>query len=122
MSGAAFAVSLMEGLAVTAAVDAIRSAVVMRTLDSRGVSAMIQLLMMIFAGNVIPLTLFPAQAQGLIRFQPFAQALDAPIRLYLGGGDFLPTLCVQLGWFLVLGWLGWQMWRRQLLRVTIQGG
>ena len=112
----------MAGLAVIAAVDAIRSAVVMQTLDSRGVSAMIQLLMMIFAGNVIPLTLFPAQVQGLIRFQPFAQAVDAPIRLYLGVGDFLPVLGVQLGWFLILGWLGRRMWRRQLLRVTIQGG
>ena len=59
-AGAAFTVSLVAGLAVIAAVDAIRSAVVMRTLDSRGISAMLQLLMMIFAGNVIPLTLFPA--------------------------------------------------------------
>lgn len=121
-AGAAFTVSLVAGLAVIAAVDAIRSAVVMRTLDSRGISAMLQLLMMIFAGNVIPLTLFPAQVQGLIRFQPFAQALDAPIRLYLGGGGFLLALCVQLGWLLALSWLGRAMWRRELLRVTIQGG
>ena len=62
------------------------------------------------------------QVQGLIRFQPFAQALDAPIRLYLGGGGFLLTLCVQLGWLLALSWLGRAMWRRELLRVTIQGG
>ena len=54
--------------------------------------------------------------------KPFAQALDAPIRLYLGGGGFLLTLCVQLGWLLALSWLGRAMWRRELLRVTIQGG
>ena len=109
-AGAAFTVSLVAGLAVIAAVDAIRSAVVMRTLDSRGVerhaSAADDDL---FAGNVIPLTAgVPARvARGL---HPLPALCPGPgraqIRLYLGGGGFLLTLCVQLGWLLALSWLG----------------
>ena len=82
---------------------------------------MLQLLM-IFAGERDSPDAVSCAGAGLIRFQPFAQALDAPIRLYLGGGGFLLTLCVQLGWLLALSWLGGPMWRRELLRVTIQGG
>lgn len=122
LAAAQFLLSFLLGLGVIAAVDAIRSAAVMRTLDARGVSAMIQLLMMTFSGNIIPLTLFPESTQALIRFQPFAQALDAPIRLYLGEGGFLQTLAVQGAWLILLTLLGRAMWRRELTRVTIQGG
>ena len=113
------------GYLVMAEVDAIRSGLVMRTLDNRGASAMLQLVMMILAGNIIPLPFFPERVQAIIRYQPFAQALDAPIRMYLqaqGAGEWLMNIAVQLLWAAVLMLLGRMLWRANLRRLTVQGG
>ena len=122
---AQFLLSLVLGIVCVSQVHGIMLACVMKTLDHRGLSSMISLLMMTFSGNVVPLTLFPDSLQTLIRYQPFAQALDAPIRMYLGGpalGEWLFNLGIQLMWIAALMALGRLMWRRQLRHVTIQGG
>lgn len=113
------------GIVCVCQIHAITLAITMKTLDSRGISAMISLLLMTFSGNVIPLTLFPEGVQALIRYQPFAQALDAPIRMYLYGqsmGEWLISMGVQLLWTVGLFALGRWMWNRQLRYVTVQGG
>lgn len=120
-----FLLSLLLGAAILAEISGIRDAVVMKTLDSRGISAMINLIQMIFAGNIIPLTLFPDHLQALIRYQPFAQALDAPTRMYLRaqpGPEWLLSVAVQLVWIGLIAALGRAMWARQLGRMTVQGG
>lgn len=63
--------------------------------------------------------------QALIRYQPFAQSLDAPIRMYLhaqAAGEWALNIGVQLLWLMLLVALGRRMWRRQMNRLTIQGG
>ena len=120
-----FLVSITVGFIVISQIDMIIEAIVLRTLDSRGAAAMINLIMMIFCGNIIPLTFFPDRVQALIRFQPFAQALDAPIRMYLAAQpwpEFALNLGVQLSWALVLCALARLLWRRNLQRIIIQGG
>lgn len=120
-----FIPGLMLGAMCLTAIDNICGAINMKTLDNRGISAMINLLLMILAGNVIPLTLFPDSVQALIRYQPFAQALDAPIRMYLhaqSGGEWLVTTLVQAGWAAGLVLLGRAMWRGRLNHMTVQGG
>jgi len=117
--------SLLLGYLVLAEVEAIRSGLVMRTLDNRGASAMLQLVMMFLAGNIIPLPFFPESVQAFIRYQPFAQALDAPIRMYLAEqapAQWLLSIAVQLGWGLALALAGRMLWRANLRRVIIQGG
>ena len=97
----------------------------MQMLDNRGITAMITLISNAFAGNIIPLTLFPDSVQTLIRYQPFAQALDAPIRMYLHAqvaGEWALNISVQLLWLMLLVTAGRAMWRYQLNRLTIQGG
>ncbi|MBE5805049.1 MAG: hypothetical protein E7316_11135 [Clostridiales bacterium] len=120
-----FVISLMLGVFCVSQLHAISLACTMKTLDHRGLSAMLSLLLMTFSGNVVPLTLFPEGFQQLIRYQPFAQVLDAPIRMYLEGqpmGEWLFNLAVQLMWIAALMALGRWMWRRQLRNVTVQGG
>ena len=120
-----FTVSLLLGALCLAEIGAIVNAIVMMTLDRRGISAMVNLIMMIFSGNIIPLTLFPDSVQALIRYQPFAQALDAPTRMYLhaqSAPEWLLNLSVQLGWILALAALGRFLWARQMNRLTVQGG
>lgn len=120
-----FLLSLFLGLLCTSAIGNIQNGVTMRTLDPRGISNIIQMIFFFLSGNLLPLTLFPQGWQAFIRWQPFAQALDMPIRLYTGSftpGEILPALCVQAGWLILLTGAGWLLWRRNLRQVTIQGG
>ncbi len=120
-----FLASLGLGLLCLTQIDSICQAFTMITLDNRGISSMLTLLMMAFSGNVIPLTLFPDSVQRLIRYQPFAQGLDAPIRMYLHAqptGEFLLSVSVQLLWLVVLTLLARMLWHRHMRRLIVQGG
>lgn len=120
-----FMVSLLLGAICLSEIGEIVNAIVMMTLDRRGISAMVNLIMMIFSGNIIPLTLFPDSVQRLIRYQPFAQALDAPTRMYLQAQtapEWLLNLTVQFGWIVALALLGRWLWARQMNRMIVQGG
>ena len=122
---AQFALSVGLGVVCLCELTAIIDAINMKTLDRRGISAILTLTMMTFSGNVIPLTLFPDGLQALIRYQPFAQALDAPIRMYqqaAGLPEWALNVGVQIVWIFVLRAIGRAMWRRQLNSMIVQGG
>ena len=118
-------VSLCMGLCCVCATENITMGFTMRTLDQRGVQAMLNLLMMILAGNVLPLTLYPDSWQRVITLLPYAQMLDAPIRLYTGeyAVSRAPAiLLLQAGWNAVLIPAGMLLWQRNQRRLIIQGG
>jgi len=116
---------LLLGLLCVSALENITMGFTMRTLDSRGMQALMNLLMMILAGNILPLTLFPDSWQRMITLLPYAQLLDAPIRLYTGqtAPDEAPRiLLIQAAWILVLAGAGFLFWRMNQKRIEIQGG
>ena len=117
--------ALILGLLCVSAMENITMGFTMITLDSRGLQAMMNLLMMILCGNILPLTLFPDSWQKALTLLPYAQMLDTPIRLYTG--DYTPSaaprvLAIQLGWVLLLVFLGLRLWQRNQRRLTVQGG
>ena len=119
------ALGLGLGLLCVCALENITMAFTMRTLDSRGMQALLNLLMMTFSGNILPLPLFPDSWQRVITLLPYAQLLDAPIRLYTGEWALSQApraLAVQLSWTLLLTALGLWLWRRNQKRLIIQGG
>ena len=116
---------LLLGLLCVCALENINMGFTMRTLDSRGMQAMLNLLMMICCGNILPLTLFPDSWQKVITLLPYAQLLDTPIRLYTGTAplsDAPRMLLIQLGWTLALTALGILFWNRNQRRIEIMGG
>ena len=116
---------LLLGLLCVCALENITMAFTMRTLDSRGVQAMLNLLMMTLSGNILPLTLFPDSWQKVITLLPYAQLLDAPIRLYSGQWPLTEAprvLLTQCVWTLLLIGLGLLLWRQNQKRLIIQGG
>ena len=118
-------IGLFIGLLCVSALENITMGFTMRTLDSRGMQAMLNLLMMILAGNILPLTLFPDSWQRVITLLPYAQLLDAPIRLYTGQTPVSAApgiLLIQLAWTAALAALGILFWRRNQKRIVIQGG
>ena len=99
--------------------------ITLRTVDAKGVQALFSLVMMTLSGNILPLTLFPDSWQRAVTLLPYAQLLDAPIRLYTGEWALLQaprTLLVQLLWTALLLGLGLLIWRRNEKEITVQGG
>ena len=120
-----YILSLLLGVFCVSQVHAIALACTMKTLDNRGLSAMLSLLLMTFSGNVVPLTLFPDSFQQLIRYQPFAQVLDAPIRMYQSCAslpEWALNVAVQAGWILILRWVSRAMWQKRLDNMIVQRG
>ena len=116
---------LLLGLLCVCALENITMALTMRTLDHRGVMAMLNLLMMFLAGNILPLTLFPDSWQRVITLLPYAQLLDAPIRIYTGQyalAEAPKALLIQAVWIVLLVALGESLWRSHQKRLIIQGG
>lgn len=117
--------ALFLGLLCVCALENITMGITMRTLDSRGMQAMLNLLMMILSGNILPLTLFPDSWQRVITLLPYAQLLDAPIRLYTGEwalSQFPRVIAVQGLWTAGLVALGLLFWRQNQKRIVLQGG
>lgn len=118
-------VSLLAGLVCVCALDSITTGFTVRTLDGRGIQAALNLLMMTFSGNILPLTLFPDSWQKVIRFLPYAQLLDAPIRVYSGTQPLNGVLSVwglQLAWAAGLVLAGRKLWAINRRHIVLQGG
>lgn len=117
--------ALLMGYLCVCALDNVAMAFTMRTLDNRGMQALIKLTVVTFSGNLLPLTLFPDGWQRVITLLPFAQLLDAPIRLYTGEralSDAPRVIAAQAAWTLILVGLGLFMWKRHEKRLIVQGG
>ena len=119
------AASLAMGLMCVSAMENITMGITMRTLDPRGIQALLNLLMTLMAGNVLPLTLFPDAWQRVLFLLPWTQMLDAPIRLYTGVRETAAAagvLGVQILWTAVLMLLGTELWKRNRKKLVLQGG
>ena len=117
--------ALMLGFLCVSAIENITMGFTMRTLDHRGMQTMLTMLITIFAGNILPLTLFPDSWQRVITLLPYAQLLDAPIRLYTGEYALRMTpevLLLQGTWIVVLVLLGCVFWNINQRKLIIQGG
>lgn len=117
--------ALVLGLLCVCALSNITMAFTMITLDARGMQGLLNLLMMTFSGNLLPLTLFPDRWQKFITLIPYAQLLDAPIRLYTGDyalAEALRVYTVQAFWIIALILLGAYMWDINKKRLIVQGG
>ena len=107
------------------ALENITVAFTMITLDPRGIQGLLNLLMMTLSGNILPLTLFPDSWQKVITLFPYAQLLDAPIRIYTGDyglESVLRVYMIQSIWIVILVTFGIYMWNRNQKRMIVQGG
>ena len=117
--------ALMLGLLCVCALENITVAFTMKTLDPRGMQGLLNLLMVTLSGNLFPLTLFPENWQKAITLFPYAQLLDAPIRIYTGGylmSGVLRVYALQAFWVCVLAAAGVWMWDANRKRMIVQGG
>ena len=117
--------ALLMGVLIASASFQIIQAYTMRTLDFRGLSNVYSAMLVLFTGNLLPLTLFPESWQPVLRAVPFAQILDIPIRLYTGALPLssLPGIfAMQLAWLATFVVVGLWAWNANLKRLVVQGG
>jgi ABC-2 type transport system permease protein len=120
-----FAVSLMLTILLGAAFTMLINICIAVTLTDRGVNMLATAFVILFSGNLIPLSFFPDWAQAALFVQPFAGMVDIPMRIYIGAlnaGTALEGLALQASWTVVFVIAG-RMWMSAAMnRLELQGG
>ena len=90
-----------------------------------GLSQIMQALVNLLSGTLIPIAFFPKWAQAITNFLPFSSAIYTPSMIYLGkieGVNIFLALALQLFWVIVLMVISKKMWRALIKSLTILGG
>jgi ABC-2 type transport system permease protein len=120
-----FVLSIGLSLLYSAAFVMLINICVAATLNARGINAIIGAPIIVFSGNLMPLSLFPDWMQTALLLQPFAGLLDIPLRIYFGQLEGLAAvggLALQAFWIGGVVLLG-RWWLSRVLRnLEMQGG
>lgn len=90
-----------------------------------GLSQIMQAIINLLSGTLIPIAFFPKWAQVITNLLPFSSAIYTPSMIYLGkinGADILFALVLQLFWVIVLMIISKKMWKSLIKSLTILGG
>jgi ABC-2 type transport system permease protein len=125
-AGVCFLVSLMLALLLSAAMMMLINIAVVATLNHRGINALVAAPVIVFSGNLLPLSLFPDEMHTALLVQPFAGLLDIPIRIYFerfdGSAGAFAGMGLQLFWVITLAALGRWWMARAVHSLEMQGG
>lgn len=120
-----FACAAVLALLLSAAMVMLLNVANVAALNERGVNALAMPVVVVFSGNLLPLSLLPDSWQTLLLLQPLAGLLDIPVRLYFGhltGWGAVGGLALQAGWIAVLIVAGRGAMQRTMRRLEVQGG
>lgn len=120
-----FAVSLLLAACVMVAVSMFVYVLTFVTMSPLGSRLLFMMLAEFLQGGVVPIPLMPDWLQKVLYCLPFRYTADLPLRIYSGniqGAEALVGIAVQIGWVLLLAWLGQRSLARALKRTVIQGG
>jgi ABC-2 type transport system permease protein len=125
LSALAWIACMIGAIALTSALSTLLNISLLWTIAGDGVVTLVTGLVVLLTGMVIPLPLFPAWAQPILRALPFAGIVDLPFRVYTGnipasGAGWV--LMHQLLWTAGLVLFGRWLLSRGMRRVVVQGG
>lgn len=124
-AAAAWLIATLGALLLGCALVTLVTVTMLWTIAGEGVSQLNGVLVMLLSGMIVPLPLFPAWCQDILRFLPFSGLADAPFRLYTGHipvEQLAPILGHQLLWTLALVIAGRALLQRGLRELVVQGG
>ena len=90
-----------------------------------GLSQIMQAIVNLLSGMLIPIAFFPEWAQAIINLLPFSSSIYTPTMIYLGkitGVDIIIALGLQIFWVIVLMIISKIMWKALIKNLTILGG
>jgi ABC-2 type transport system permease protein len=120
-----FALSLLGAFLISFSLDFLLMILAFWTFGATGLIYARRALIELFAGSLIPLTLFPDGLRAVALVLPFQGLAYLPISIYQGRiveGEIGRSFLFQLVWALALALLTRRVWLRAQRRLTIQGG
>ena len=77
----------------------------------------------LFSGAFIPIELFPASLQNVLRYTPFPFITSVPVHIFMGTStvSLLGATATLFAWIIALGIGSWFVWRRGLRLYTAAG-
>lgn len=98
-------VSALLGAVMFFSIDVIEGSLAFWLDEVSGIVAVRHLMMLVLAGQLVPLALMPAWSQGFLDVQPFRYLLSFPIEIIVGDlnpGEIATGLAMQAMWTVVL--------------------
>ncbi len=120
-----FLVSLLLGLFVVNGINLLVHTIGFYTYNEAGFSSMLNSVMELLAGELIPVALLPLFIQKGTYFLPFRLVCDLPFRLYSGNMAIMEgifSIGLQVIWIVILFIIGNLVVKKALKKVFIQGG
>ena len=124
-TGLAFGLSVILGFLVLFHLGFLLGSLVLVTLDIRSIAWAYYSLVSFFAGQMVPLWLFPDFLRGVAEVLPFKSVFYIPSSIYIGtfaGEAVLGALGFQALWAVVLAIISRWAWGRVYQRLIVQGG
>ena len=90
-----------------------------------GLSQVMNAIIQLLSGLLIPITFFPIWAQKLINLTPFSSMIYTPTMIYLGkitGVEMWSSIFIQLIWVFILLFIARMMWKKLIKHLVILGG
>lgn len=120
-----FLISLMLGVLVVTGINMLVHTIGFYTYNENGISSMLNSVMELCAGELVPVALLPLFIQKGTYYLPFRLIFDLPFRLYsnnIGITEGLASIGLQIIWIIILIILGNLIIKNALKKVFIQGG
>jgi ABC-type uncharacterized transport system permease subunit len=124
-AGLLFTVSITLGFLVLFHLGFLLGTLVLATLDIRSIAWAYYSFISFFAGQMVPLWLFPPALRAVAEVLPFKSAYYIPSSIYIGsftGQEALQAIGFQLTWVIILTLLARWAWSRMDARLVVQGG
>jgi ABC-2 type transport system permease protein len=118
-----FVISLLLGISVGLAIDFIFGALlVLLQLPLWAITQIRNALTTLLSGALLPLALLPPAVGALFGWLPFASMASAPLQIYIGTGNWLNLVAIQICWSLALWPLAHWLWQIGRERMVAYGG
>lgn len=120
-----FLVALMLGAFLTSALSMIGVFLTFKTLSPTGIRNIMNVVMGILGGTLIPLPLMPQSLQNILNFLPFRYVSDLAARIYIGNISITQSLMyilIGFAWLIVLVLFGKFLILKASKKAIVQGG
>lgn len=120
-----FILSFLISSVLIVTISIISYTIVTMTLSAGAVFGIVNAVASLFAGQIVPLPLFPMWFQKLANFFPFRYVVDLPFRIYVGSIDpreALMFIGIQVLWLVALMIFGKFFVKKRTNKLVVQGG
>ena len=120
-----FLISLVLGILVVSAINMLVYTIGFYSYNDAGIGSIINSIMEVLSGGLVPVILLPNIIQRLTYYLPFRLISDLPFRVYtnnIGIYEGMLGIGLQLGWIIILVFVGNMIVKKSLGKVFVQGG